>query len=243
MNTTTRPEALNCPNCGGALMSDRTECEFCRSRLKTVACPSCLGLMFLGAKFCKHCGKKATSVSVADSSSGDCPRCKVALQRLEIGTISIDECTRCGGFWSDKETFENLCSNHEQQSAILSFASGVSREIAGPVPVAYVPCPVCKELMNRSNFARLSGIIIDSCRQHGVWFDKEELPKIIEFINSGGLKRARDKELMEIKDERSRLRDEQQRLARMERRSGNAPFANDNEPGGIAGLIKRLLDI
>ncbi|MDQ3219472.1 MAG: hypothetical protein M3Q26_01810 [Acidobacteriota bacterium] len=43
-----QPEALNCPNCGGAVTSDKTQCQFCKSRLKTVGCPSCLGVMFLG---------------------------------------------------------------------------------------------------------------------------------------------------------------------------------------------------
>ncbi|CAN5598132.1 hypothetical protein BH24ACI3_BH24ACI3_11000 [soil metagenome] len=53
MNETIQPKALNCPNCGGAVMSDRIECEFCRSRLKIVGCPACLGLMFLGSKFAR----------------------------------------------------------------------------------------------------------------------------------------------------------------------------------------------
>ena len=37
----TRPESLNCPNCGGAVMSDKTNCQFCSSRLKTVGCAKC----------------------------------------------------------------------------------------------------------------------------------------------------------------------------------------------------------
>jgi hypothetical protein len=59
-------EALNCPNCGAAVASDRTQCEFCKSRLKTVGCPSCLGLMFLGSKFCGHCGAAAAEAELIE---------------------------------------------------------------------------------------------------------------------------------------------------------------------------------
>ncbi len=36
---------------------------------------------------------------------------------------------------------------------------------------AYRPCPVCTRLMNRVNFGRRSGVLIDRCRAHGSWFD------------------------------------------------------------------------
>ena len=39
----------------------------------------------------------------------------------------------------------------------------------------YLPCPVCKSLMNRVNFAHHSGIVIDLCGKDGVWFDRDEL--------------------------------------------------------------------
>ena len=50
-------------------------------------------------------------------------------------------------------------------------------------------------MMNRKNFARISGIIIDECSRHGVWLDAGELEKIRLFIVDGGLERAQDKEI------------------------------------------------
>jgi Zn-finger nucleic acid-binding protein len=67
--------------------------------------------------------------------------------------------------------------------------------------------------MNRNNFARVSGVIIDICKQHGIWFDAEELPKIIEFVRKGGLSRAREKEKLQLKDDMRRLRDEQRKIS------------------------------
>ncbi len=239
-----QPKALNCPNCGGAVMSDRTECEFCRSRLKTVGCPACLGLMFLGSKFCTTCGARAAAVTVLeDEKAGDCPRCKIALQTLQIGTVGIRECNKCGGFWSDAPTFESICASQEQQSAVLGFIQSDAHPHAHPATISYVPCPDCQQLMNRSNFARSSGVIIDICKQHGVWFDADELPKIIAFINSGGMTRAREKEKMSIEDERRKLRDDQRRLATIERRCGVSKFDDESKSSSFGSIISRLFDI
>lgn len=238
----TRPESLNCPNCGGAVMSDKTNCQFCSSRLKTVGCATCLGMMFLGSKFCGHCGATAHSALLLDDgNAGDCPRCKVKLQSLQIDSVQIRECSRCGGFWSTGDAFENLCADREKQASVLGFAGSYKHENPDPPTISYVPCPDCTQLMNRSNFARSSGIIIDMCKQHGVWFDAGELPKIIEFIDKGGLDRAREKEKISMADERSRLRDEQRRLELMARRSGNMRF-DEEKTTGFSGLLKLFFD-
>ncbi len=216
-----QPEALNCPNCGGAVSSDKTQCEFCRSRLKTVGCPSCLGVMFLGSKFCVHCGEKAVAAEVLDHENpGECPRCKLKLEIVQIDTSRIRECTKCGGFWSGIDAFEEICASKERQAAVLGFISDNTDRTVKPATVSYVPCPDCKQLMNRSNFARTSGVIIDLCKQHGVWFDRDELPKIIEFITGGGMQRAREKERVSLEEERKRLRDDQRRQTVQDQRYG-----------------------
>jgi Zn-finger nucleic acid-binding protein len=63
--------------------------------------------------------------------------------------------------------------------------------------------------MNRINFARFSGVIVDVCKGHGTWFDRDELSRIVEFIHDGGLDAARIKEKTELEEERRRLRDDQ----------------------------------
>ena len=239
-----QPESLNCPNCGGSVMSDRSQCEFCRSRLKTVGCASCLGLMFLGSKFCTHCGAKAlAAVVIEDGDAGDCPRCEKPLELLQMDGVSIRECGRCGGFWSDVETFESICADQEQQEAVLGFIGSDAHPHAHPAAISYVPCPDCGELMNRSNFARSSGVIVDICKQHGVWFDADELPKIIAFINRGGLAKQREKEKIALQDERSRLRDEQRKMAMIERRAGLPTGESPTSGTGIGRFVKFLFDL
>lgn len=177
-----------------------------------------MGLMFVGSEHCSHCGTKAIAAEVlTDELAGNCPRCLVKLDILKVGDTPLRECTKCAGLWSSVETFENICADTERQSSVLAFAWSKEQGAVSPEKIRYVPCPDCGQLMNRSNFARSSGVIIDLCRDHGVWFDAEELPKIIEFIRKGGMERAREREKLEIKNERDRLRDDQRNADKADR--------------------------
>ena len=137
-------EALNCPNCGAGVASDSTKCEFCRTRLKTMACPSCFGLMFVGTEFCGHCGKGMVVAAVSKSDDlGDCPRCKLKLDNLEIAATTFRECHKCNGLWSDVATFEHLCStnvNNRSYSALWVTAFETlnpwQRSATSPAPTA-----------------------------------------------------------------------------------------------------------
>ncbi len=236
-------EALNCPNCGAGALSDSTRCDFCSSRLKTVACSVCYGLMFIGSQHCSHCGEKTVQVeAVAKEKSGDCPRCKIKLNLLQIQDIALLECQKCGGFWSDAETFENICAEKESQANVLGFI-GNKTSSQQTIAINYVPCPDCKQLMNRSNFARSSGVIIDICKQHGIWFDAEELPKIIEFIRKGGLDHARQKEKLQLLEQKRELVDQQRRIALENRRFQQSNLVWD-EPYSLSirGFVKLLFD-
>ena len=52
--------------------------------------------------------------------------------------------------------------------------------------------------MNRVNFAKCSDVIVDVCKGHGTWFDKDELRQIVEFIRGGGMEQSREKLRHEI---------------------------------------------
>ena len=163
-------ESLNCPNCGAGVASDSSQCQFCKTLLKTMACPSCFGRTFVGSKFCEHCGAIAVPASLDDDEKlGNCPRCKVPLGSLRIADTKLRDCTRCDGLWADVTTFETICANSEKQSAVLGYLGERPTNADLLTKISYVRCPDCSEVMNRSNFARSSGVIVDICRKHGVW--------------------------------------------------------------------------
>jgi Zn-finger nucleic acid-binding protein len=65
--------------------------------------------------------------------------------------------------------------------------------------------------MNRRNHGRKSGVIVDACREHGVWFDAEELERILHWIREGGERRA------------AALEEAEQRASRHRETGGAAP--------------------
>jgi len=44
--------------------------------------------------------------------------------------------------------------------------------------------------MQRYEYAAASGVHVDACREHGIWFDGGELRRIIQFIQAGGLEQG-----------------------------------------------------
>jgi Zn-finger nucleic acid-binding protein len=239
-------QTLNCPNCGAAVSSDAPQCRYCESQLATIACPSCFGMMFIGSKFCQHCGAAPVSANAADLSILKCPRCRIDMSSITIGAEAMRECEKCGGLWVEVAAFAQICANREEQSAVLGGAAAL------PPPqgdrdagrITYVPCPQCSNLMNRVNFAKCSGVIVDVCKGHGTWFDRNELSQIVQFIRGGGLELSRQKEKRELDYEREQLRAEQ--LLADQRSSGFDRFAaSDERLGGLSAtheLLKFLID-
>jgi hypothetical protein len=56
--------------------------------------------------------------------------------------------------------------------------------------------------MNRTNYGHLSGVVVDVCKEHGLWFDRDKLQGVLKFIEGGGLERGRQRELAELEEKR-----------------------------------------
>lgn len=163
-------------------------------------------MIFRGAKYCSHCGAPANRTLADSSKEVLCPRCRVNTQPVNIGRNTLRECAKCEGLWADAETLQQICSDREEQSAVLGTAMTIEPpKNAKWEEVRYVPCPICKQLMHRVNFAKCSTVIVDVCKPHGTWFDKEELRRVVEFIRAGGFDKARAIEIGELKRQRREL--------------------------------------
>ena len=201
--------------------------------------------MFIGSKHCQRCGAAAAIPKESGSPQRDCPRCRIEMASLTIGSTPVRECEQCLGLWLDVASFEKLCTDREQQSVVLGTASPApTHAVRETSKVHYVPCPECSQLMNRINFARCSGVIVDICKGHGTWFDRDELSRIVEFIHGGGLEASREREKAELKEERRRLWEEQVANERNQSRLGMR-LNDEHRLSGIAStrsLLKFLLD-
>jgi Zn-finger nucleic acid-binding protein len=135
-----------------------------------------------------------------------------------VGATELRECPRCEGLWADAAALQHIVTDREQQAAVLGVAAPLPEPRSVPLEkIRYLPCPVCKKLMHRVNFAKCSNVIVDVCKAHGTWFDKNELRRIIEFIRAGGFERARQNEMAEL--ERQRRQAEAARAAAVHERN------------------------
>ena len=114
-----------------------------------------------------------------------CPHCKIELSTVTPnGALS---CAQCGGGFCSRSVLEGLLRQVEISPPAGAYARP-SLSLAGPV--RYVACPVCSKLMLRRNFGETSGVVVDVCSAHGVWFDRGELGAILEYCASGELAKA-----------------------------------------------------
>ena len=235
--------SLHCPNCGAVAATDAQRCPYCSARLATISCPSCFALMFDSAAYCERCGARRARTAEDEGGGAPCPGCGSALDRVAIGSTEMFECASCDGVWIAADVFERMCSDRESQAAVLHRATG-SRSV--PVgPVRYRRCLTCGTLMNRVNFGKVSGTIVDVCRGHGTFLDRGELQQIVRFIHGGGLEQARARQIQELREQEQRLRALELKAARDRGRTDphTAIDITGESPGqAIASLLQLLKD-
>jgi Zn-finger nucleic acid-binding protein len=163
----------------------------------TVTCPYC-GHQTNGlVRICPVCGGEIVQKPAKDALS--CPRCGNALENFDYRGHRLEKCPVCKGLWIHNQDFEKLTSERDiyRDEAV---PSEFSRK-PPPHEEGYLKCACCGKRMNRFNFKRISGVVIDWCRDCGWWLDAGELESIRAFIASGGLEKAQDKEIARANDE------------------------------------------
>ncbi len=202
------PASCACASCGVPRLEHATRCSFCGSDftlreqdLDTV-CPNCLARVSDQAQFCHHCGAGLVPEAVTgEATDMECPACRQqhTLTSRRMGSVAVLECGRCAGLWLGNEVFRQLTLRASKEAANRDeHFSRPPKQSAAAHPAQsqrYRPCVVCHQLMNRRNYGYASGAIVDYCREHGIWFDADELPRILEFIQAGGLEQARRERL------------------------------------------------
>ncbi|MFZ4856041.1 MAG: zf-TFIIB domain-containing protein [Desulfuromonadaceae bacterium] len=201
----------NCTNCSAPLPPDSIQCTYCGSRNDT----DLAGVHY----FTTH----------ELESERTCPRCAVSLQTIDLninGRFLIERCDRCLGLFFDPNELEavleatvtNVFSIDRRQ---LDSINALKKSDYG---VSYIKCPVCSTIMNRVNFGLKSGVIVDRCREHGVWLDGGELKHLFEWMKAGG-------KLLQQERAEEQRRIETRELER-EKRKQQAPSSSDGTSSG-----------
>jgi Zn-finger nucleic acid-binding protein len=149
--------------------------------------------------YCPSCGRSLGLEPIAVSEASlDCPRCPGHLAVFASEPGRLYDCASCGGQFVEHPLIRDLLERREVCGALVP-RRAYSAPSLHQERVKYVPCPSCKALMNRQNFGGASGIIVDLCAKHGIWFDSGELPRVLEFVESGGLARERRRQIDQLR--------------------------------------------
>jgi Zn-finger nucleic acid-binding protein len=196
-------------------------------------CPACLAWNLGGAEHCQACGQRLGGDDLSRTAVGNlqCPRCTSGLAARRYAELEVEECDRCGGLFLTPAMLSRVVESRDQPTG-LRLALPQSQPFLEQ-EVRYLGCPVCQKLMNRQAFGRVSGVVVDVCRSHGVWFDSGELTHVIQFVERGGLERARERETEE--------RSEQVRTLRAAE-AAMAPSRIETDGRGYAELAREFVD-
>jgi Zn-finger nucleic acid-binding protein len=198
--------SLHCPNCGAAAGLESKACTYCHAPLATMSCPGCFNRVFVGAAYCPHCGTHVSRQSDGQAAAESCPRCHTPMTQVSVGAMALAECGSCKGVWVGADAFDRLCGDREAQAAVIHGHALQEPQPTTLEKIAYRPCPRCRKMMNRVNFAKYSGVVLDVCRAHGTFFDRDELHRVVTFIQAGGLDRARARDREALEEAERRLR-------------------------------------
>jgi Zn-finger nucleic acid-binding protein len=251
-----RPKGLDasvvcCSSCGAPRMKGALACEHCdadftlHERDMHTVCPHCAARVSDKARFCHHCGKSINPEMVAGEESAlCCPVCdgKRQLASRAWGEISILECNRCAGMWLGHESFHyalTQAGENRQRAGWTALRKARPGNVEAPPPDGgrrYRPCAECGELMPKTQFSA-SGVVIDQCKHHGVWFDADELARILDWIHQGHDAEHERHQAAENAEAEKAKRREEALMGRKKRAPAN-PWTND---GGSESLLEEAI--
>ncbi|HEX9795056.1 MAG TPA: zf-TFIIB domain-containing protein [Planctomycetota bacterium] len=181
---------MHCHVCGKRVAMDDVACVFCGDLVtldelhEDALCPECFARLPEKCSFCGDCGVRIDPQPVGPPlPDRDCPRCRHALRRRVVDGHPLVECGACGGLWLNHKVFEALCNEAENDESPWD---GHHEDDGQPHPdhaPGYLDCPDCGDLMNPRNFGGSSQIIVDFCQAHGVWLDRDDLHRVLDWLH------------------------------------------------------------
>ncbi|MCK4843174.1 MAG: zf-TFIIB domain-containing protein [Methylococcales bacterium] len=163
-------------------------------------CSSCSAPLPANINRCRYCNvrndvdlhQKYKYSIKTQHSDRTCPHCNIALQTLMLdlqGKFYIERCKTCFGLFFDPGEIETFLKSSVSNvfDINLKLIKSINKDrYQKKQKVKYLKCPICQQLMSRVNFGHRSGVIIDRCRNHGIWVDSGELTHLMEWKKAGG---------------------------------------------------------
>jgi len=117
-------------------------------------------------------------VNAADPA---CPACRIDMEPSFYEEAMIWACPKCRGTFMPKDQLHAITANEAAPRSDLDRLAALDAA-STKLPLldhirGAIPCPWCREPMERSVFDGDSGIGIDECTTCGVWLDPGELAR------------------------------------------------------------------
>jgi Zn-finger nucleic acid-binding protein len=250
---------VRCSSCSAPRAKGAASCAHCgadytlHERDLHTVCPSCMTRVSDRARYCHHC---ATPI-VPQGSAGQptktgCPTCgkrhKMNGRSLGDPPVSVMECPRCAGLWLSSDAFKVVADRARDASVadpatLIGAATADAGTPDGKRPTSfYRQCPQCGKMMNRRNFGRRSGVVIDACKEHGMWFDARELGAILRWIRQGGEDRAAARNEAEARHAERQARIRVERPTQIDEYGGSS-LGRAAQRDSVGGLFGALFDL
>lgn len=112
--------------------------------------------------------------------SRQCPRCGVALKPVKGGNI----CPKCDGCWFSQAELTEALKASEAQLRKGGLGPTLDDDARAETEFT-IRCPICSLRLKRQEYIRGSGLMVDSCFEHGLWLDDGELGDLRAYLASG----------------------------------------------------------
>jgi Zn-finger nucleic acid-binding protein len=193
-------------------------------------CPCCAAPIPSQGVVCSYCGHRidvdlqgsGQALTQDEINALHCPDCELVLDQLILeiangsntGNLKISRCSNCLGIFVEREILDQILDHNVRQPSEINHRllnNLVESNRSQPKDWRYRPCPVCRTLMHRKLQGQRSGVVVDSCREHGLWLDSGELRQLMEWSRAGGEKL--DQEHLEQEKNQQSDRERRERIA------------------------------
>ncbi|MBF0379098.1 MAG: zf-TFIIB domain-containing protein [Desulfamplus sp.] len=163
-----------CINCAAPLPSNSIECEYCGSKNDT----DLRGIHDFTTE--------------EPQTNRICPNCNISLKTIDLkidGKFLIERCEECFGLFFDPGELEAIIDASVKNVYTINLKKLDNINLSMTPKnhnVVYIKCPVCSNFMNRVSFGTRSGVVVDRCKEHGIWLNAGELRHLFEWKKAGG---------------------------------------------------------
>lgn len=112
-----------------------------------------------------------------------CPRCEIALKKARLGLI----CRKCDGCWLKFDELDKALGAKDEELASWGLKNTLVPDKTSVDLSFSISCPICTEKLRRFPYLVDSGVLVDVCKQHGMWLDDGELGAIRSYLQYTGV--------------------------------------------------------